>query len=124
MGLVAGENSDLVLITSDNPRSEEPMSIMRQIEKGVQKSGLNKITGAVDRLIEKAGYIMEADRRLAIRWAVSMADEKDLILIAGKGHEDYQIVGGEKRHFDDREEAALAAQLVERAPGRRGNKGE
>ncbi len=124
MGLVAGESSDLVFITSDNPRSEEPLSIMRQIEKGVQKSGLKKIAGSIHRIIENPGYVLEADRRLAIRRAVSVADEKDLVLIAGKGHEDYQIVGGEKRHFDDREEAALAAQLIERATGRRGGKGE
>jgi UDP-N-acetylmuramoyl-L-alanyl-D-glutamate--2,6-diaminopimelate ligase len=124
MGLVAGESSDLVFITSDNPRSEKPLSIMRQIEKGVQESGLTKIAESVDHFEERAGYIMEADRRLAIRRAVSVADEKDLVLIAGKGHEDYQIVGVDKRHFDDREEAALAAQLVERAAEEKGSKRE
>jgi UDP-N-acetylmuramoyl-L-alanyl-D-glutamate--2,6-diaminopimelate ligase len=124
MGLVAGESSDLVFITSDNPRSEKPLSIMRQIEKGVQESGLTKIAESVHHLEEKAGYMMEADRRLAIRRAVSVADEKDLVLIAGKGHEDYQIVGGDKRHFDDREEAALAAKLVERAAEEKGSKRE
>jgi UDP-N-acetylmuramoyl-L-alanyl-D-glutamate--2,6-diaminopimelate ligase len=124
MGLVAGESSDLVFITSDNPRSEKPLSIMRQIEKGVQESGLTKIAESVDHFHERAGYIMEADRRLAIRRAVSVADEKDLVLIAGKGHEDYQIVGVDKRHFDDKEEAALAAQLVERAAEEKGSKRE
>ena len=124
MGLVAGQGSDLVFITSDNPRSEKPLSIMRQIEKGVQDSGLTRFIESVDHLKGKAGYVMEADRRSAIRRAVSVADEKDLILIAGKGHEDYQIVGSEKRHFDDREEAALAAQTVLRAAVRKGSKGE
>ena len=124
MGLVAGQGSDLVFITSDNPRSEKPLSIMRQIEKGVQDSRLTKSIESVEHLEEKAGYVMEVDRRLAIRRAVSMADETDLVLIAGKGHEDYQIVGSEKRHFDDREEAALAAQTVLRAAVRKGSKGE
>jgi UDP-N-acetylmuramoyl-L-alanyl-D-glutamate--2,6-diaminopimelate ligase len=55
------------------------------------------------------GYFLEVDRREAIRKAVSLADQDDMVLIAGKGHEDYQILGNEKRHFDDREEAARAA---------------
>ena len=55
---------------------------------------------------------MEANRREAIRKAVRLAGGKDLVLIAGKGHEDYQIIGGERRHFDDREEAAAAASGV------------
>ena len=105
MGLVAGQGSDLVFITSDNPRSEKPLSIMRQIEKGVQDSGLTRFIESVDHLKGKAGYVMEADRRSAIRRAVSVADEKDLILIAGKGHEDYQIIGTKKYPFNDRLEA-------------------
>ena len=58
------------------------------------------------------GYLIEPERREAIRKAFRLAADEDLILIAGKGHEDYQIVGGEKRHFDDREEAVLAASEV------------
>ena len=109
MGLVAGENSDLVFITSDNPRSEDPLSIIAQIEKGIQETGLTRLNNSAQRPFTGSGYFVEADRRRAIRQAVALADETDLVLIAGKGHEDYQIVGGERKHFDDREEAALAA---------------
>jgi len=112
MGIVAGEHSDLVLITSDNPRSEDPLAIMAQIEKGIRKSGLSRMEGSsTDRFVE-TGYTMEVDRRKAIRRGVAMAHEKDLVLIAGKGHEDYQIIGDRKRSFDDRKEAALAASEV------------
>jgi UDP-N-acetylmuramoyl-L-alanyl-D-glutamate--2,6-diaminopimelate ligase len=108
MGLAAGENSDRAVITSDNPRSEDPLSIMEQIEKGVRAAGLKRLKETPAGPSEGSGYLMEADRRKAIRMAVAMAGEKDLVLIAGKGHEDYQIVGGEKRNLDDRIEAALA----------------
>jgi UDP-N-acetylmuramoyl-L-alanyl-D-glutamate--2,6-diaminopimelate ligase len=109
MGWVAGKNSDLVLITSDNPRSEEPLSIIEQIERGTQESGLVRLDAFEKGLFAESGYLLEADRREAIRKAVSMAREEDLVLIAGKGHEDYQIIGSERRTFDDRKEAALAA---------------
>lgn len=109
MGLVAGENSDLVFITSDNPRSEDPLSIIAQIEKGTQATGLIRLNNSSQRPSTGSGYFVEADRRQAIRKAVALADERDLVLIAGKGHEDYQIVGGQRKHFDDRKEAALAA---------------
>ncbi|MFH1488137.1 MAG: cyanophycin synthetase, partial [Pseudomonadota bacterium] len=109
MGLIAGKNSDLVLITSDNPRSEEPLSIMKQIETGVQESGSKIMEKQTGEAHHESGYLLEVDRRKAIRLAISMARENDLVLIAGKGHEDYQIVGQDRRRFDDREEAALAA---------------
>jgi len=109
MGHVAGENSDMVFITSDNPRSEEPEFIIGQIEEGVKQSGLIKAEWSPSASSRVGGYFVEVDRRNAIKKAISMADEKDLVLIAGKGHEDYQIVGSEKRFFDDRKEAALAA---------------
>lgn len=109
MGLVAGENSDLVFITSDNPRSEDPLSIIAQIEKGTQATGLIRLNNSSQSPSTGSGYFVEADRRQAIRKAVAMADERDLVLIAGKGHEDYQIVGGQRKRFDDRKEAALAA---------------
>jgi len=107
MGLIAGENSDLVFITSDNPRSEDPLSIIRHIEEGTRKAGLNRVE--LPSHAQVSGYYVEVDRRKAIRRGIAMADKEDLVLIAGKGHEDYQIIGGEKRYFDDREEAALAA---------------
>ena len=109
MGLVAGELSDLVFITSDNPRSEDPLSIVEQIEKGTQNSGLSRLEYASCDPSVGRGYFTEVDRRRAIHQTVSIANEKDLVLIAGKGHEDYQIIGNERRGFDDRKEAALAA---------------
>ncbi len=108
MGFAAGENSDIVFITSDNPRSEDPEAIIEQIEKGVLGSGLPKVAGSGLSETER-GYVIASDRRDAIQRAIAIADKTDLILIAGKGHEDYQIIGHEKIHFDDREEAALAA---------------
>ncbi|MBW1887540.1 MAG: UDP-N-acetylmuramoyl-L-alanyl-D-glutamate--2,6-diaminopimelate ligase [Deltaproteobacteria bacterium] len=109
MGLIAGENSDVVFVTSDNPRSEDPDSIIAQIEEGIRKSGLKSKLWASGSESMGKGYFIEVDRQKAITNAISMAKEKDLVLIAGKGHEDYQIIGGEIRYFDDRKEAASAA---------------
>ncbi len=109
MGLVAGENSELVFITSDNPRSEDPESIIAQIEKGTQKTGLTRKEWSAESRSVGPAYFIEEDRRKAIQKAIATATENDLVLIAGKGHEDYQIYSGEKRYFDDREEAARAA---------------
>ena len=109
MGLVAGENSDIVFITSDNPRNEDPESIVMQAQVGVEKSGLAELKWPKDSMGEGPGYFIEVDRREAIKKAVSIANTNDIILIAGKGHEDYQIVGSERRFFDDRKEVALAA---------------
>lgn len=108
MGRVAGQYSDLVFVTSDNPRTEEPAAIVQQIEEGVQESGLDVLSG---NSLEGAGtgYVLDLDRGSAIQKAVRMARGGDLVLIAGKGHEDYQIIGKRKRHFDDREVAAKAA---------------
>ena len=108
MGRVAGEHSDLVFVTSDNPRTEDPAAIAVQIEEGVHESGLKKLEGASDEDLTEPGYILELDRGKAIQSAIGLAHESDLILIAGKGHEDYQIIGKEKRHLDDREVAAQA----------------
>lgn len=94
MGSIAGEYSDVVIITSDNPRNEDPLRIISEIEAGVR---------------EKIGvYQMIPDRRDAIHRGVSMARPGDVVIIAGKGHENYQIVGGDKFHFDDREVALEA----------------
>ena len=116
MGRVAAENSDLVFVTSDNPRTEDPSAIAAQIEEGVLESGVKKLEDASDEELAGPGYILDLDRANAIRRAVELADESDLILIAGKGHEDYQIIGKEKRHFDDREVAAEAVRYLAHNP--------
>jgi len=106
MGRLAGEHSDVAFITSDNPRSEDPLSIVKEIEKGMLDSGLKRGGGNNH---PGKGYFLEVDRRQAIRRAVAMAEETDVVLIAGKGHEDYQVIGSERRAFSDQEEAARAA---------------
>jgi UDP-N-acetylmuramoyl-L-alanyl-D-glutamate--2,6-diaminopimelate ligase len=89
MGKIAIDFADYVIITSDNPRTETPMSIIEDILQGVGKTKIPHIT------IE--------NRRQAIRYAIENAQKDDIILLAGKGHEDYQIIGTEKLHFDERE---------------------
>ncbi|HHQ8915148.1 TPA: glutamate ligase domain-containing protein, partial [Bacillus cereus] len=87
--------SDFVFITSDNPRSEDPQAIMKDIEKGFsQNNNLN--------------YKVEVDRELAINHAINMASSNDIVLIAGKGHETYQILKDSTIHFDDKEKARQA----------------
>ena len=98
MGQVAARHSDLVMVTSDNPRTENPQTILTQIEQGIQ-SLLPE---------ERCPYQIIPDRAEAIHAAVAEAKDGDLLLIAGKGHEDYQILGTTKIHFDDREEARKA----------------
>lgn len=97
MGMIAARYSDYVFVTSDNPRSEDPEAILRDIEPGVLDAGLR-----ADR------YEMIADRRTAIQKAIEKASPKDVVLIAGKGHETYQLIKGATLHFDDREEARAA----------------
>ncbi|GMV99533.1 MAG: UDP-N-acetylmuramoyl-L-alanyl-D-glutamate--2,6-diaminopimelate ligase [Candidatus Hydrogenedentota bacterium] len=100
MGKVAGELSDFAIITSDNPRTEDPETIVLDIEVGMQQSGKSKYQE----------YLTIVDRREAIREAIARARPGDLVLIAGKGHENYQILGSTKLHFDDREEAIAVIQ--------------
>jgi UDP-N-acetylmuramoyl-L-alanyl-D-glutamate--2,6-diaminopimelate ligase len=109
MGYAAGKLSDLVVVTSDNPRTEDPEAIITQIEKGVIASGMKKLDALPSHRAAGSGYILDPDRGRAIRKAIEAANKRDIILIAGKGHEDYQIIGKDKRHFDDREVAAEAA---------------
>lgn len=97
MGEAAARRSDVVVVTSDNPRTEDPQQILGEIEPGVRAGGLAPLAG-------RRGYLVEADRRRAIELALELARPGDLVCIAGKGHEDYQIVGTDKHHFDDREE--------------------
>ena len=99
-----------MVVTSDNPRTEKASAILSEIEAGVRQTGLKKfpVSGFASRPGEfdsERGYFMEADRRMAIRAALHWAVPGDVVLIAGKGHEDYQILGTEKIHFDDREVA-------------------
>jgi UDP-N-acetylmuramoyl-L-alanyl-D-glutamate--2,6-diaminopimelate ligase len=91
MGAITASLSDKVIVTSDNPRSENPFTIIEEIVAGVPASHRSKIQ-------------TEPDRAKAIILAISMAKAGDVVLLAGKGHENYQIIGTEKHHFDDREE--------------------
>jgi UDP-N-acetylmuramoyl-L-alanyl-D-glutamate--2,6-diaminopimelate ligase len=104
MGRAAGLAADLVVVTSDNPRTEDPRAILDAIVPGVEESGLPRLSRG--RVLEgERGYLVEEDRRSAIALALSAARPGDAVLLAGKGHETFQIVGAERRPFDDREEA-------------------
>ncbi|MGI8908851.1 MAG: UDP-N-acetylmuramoyl-L-alanyl-D-glutamate--2,6-diaminopimelate ligase [Candidatus Sumerlaeaceae bacterium] len=94
MGRAAAELADYVIVTNDNPRTEDPEKIADQVMEGVVTIGLP---------LEHVARIL--DRKSAIEHALALADEGDVVVIAGKGHEDYQILGHEKIHFDDREVA-------------------
>jgi UDP-N-acetylmuramoyl-L-alanyl-D-glutamate--2,6-diaminopimelate ligase len=107
MGQAAAERADVVLITSDNPRTEDPAAILAMIVAGVERTGIVRRTASELRQ-GLSGYHVEADRRVAIELGVALARPGDTLLIAGKGHEDYQILGTQKIHFDDREVAAAA----------------
>jgi UDP-N-acetylmuramoyl-L-alanyl-D-glutamate--2,6-diaminopimelate ligase len=106
MGEVVGRLSDLALVTSDNPRTEDPAAILDEIEPGLRAGGLESVIPDPEGLWRrKKGYVREVDRRQAIRVALGAARPGDAVLIAGKGHEDYQILGTRKFPFDDRIEA-------------------
>ena len=92
MGKIGVELSDIAIITSDNPRTEAPMAIIQDILKGVNQ--------------ESGEYIVMEDRRGAIRYAMDIAEKNDIIVLAGKGHETYQDIDGQKHHLDEREEVA------------------
>lgn len=95
MGRVAVEMADEVIVTSDNPRSENPLSIIKEIEAGIAKTGKNN-------------YAIYVDRTEAIRQAIRKAQKGDIVLIAGKGHENYQIIGDKKFPFSDFDAARKA----------------
>jgi MurE/MurF fusion protein len=94
MGAVVAAKADLPIVTSDNPRTEDPRAIVAAIVPAVPNA-----------------FYVDVDRRTAIRAAIAVATPGDIVVIAGKGHEDYQIIGTTKHHFDDREEAAAAVGL-------------
>lgn len=97
MGAIAADNADLVVVTSDNPRTEDPDAIIREIVEGMK--GKRTQTKVI------------CDRVEAIHWAIDNAGAGDVILLAGKGHEDYQVVGHEKHHMDERE---IVAEYLEK----------
>lgn len=99
MGKVVGMKSDIAVVTSDNPRNEDPMEIIRSIEPGLVLAGMNR--GESSGVLESRSYLVIPDRSEAIRAAIRAARSGDLILIAGKGHENYQIMGNVIRDFDD-----------------------
>lgn len=90
MGKVATRKSTLAIITSDNPRTEDPMQIIKEIEAGIEVENFSK-------------YTTIPDRKEAIKMAIKFAEPKDIILVAGKGHETYQEINGVRHHFDDKE---------------------
>lgn len=90
MGNIATKKSTLAIITSDNPRTEDPAQIIKEIEAGVEPQNFSKYTSI-------------PDRREAIKMAIKFAEPKDIVLVAGKGHENYQEINGVKHHFDDKE---------------------
>lgn len=104
MGRAAVEYSDVVVLTSDNPRTEDPMVILREVEVGVREALAHR------RAVQ---YRLVPDRREAIGDAIREAHRGDMVLIAGKGHEDYQIIGTKKVHFDDREVAREAIRQLQ-----------
>jgi UDP-N-acetylmuramoyl-L-alanyl-D-glutamate--2,6-diaminopimelate ligase len=109
MGRIAASMSDFSVVTSDNPRTEDPQKILDQIKVGITPLGIReyRLSELSEGFGEK-GYIVCEDRREAIRLAIKLSRGGDIVLLAGKGHEDYQIVGTTKHHFDDREEAGEA----------------
>ena len=96
MARIAADGADLAVLTSDNPRKEDPEAILAEMKAGLDAS---------------SRYLCIADRREAIKAAVALARPGDIVLVAGKGHETYQDVGGVKHHFDDREEVRRAMGL-------------
>ena len=108
MGAVAGRLSDLIVVTSDNPRTEDPLRIIEEIQRGI----------TVDTRRDDAPRLLTiVDRREAISRAIGLARAGDVVLIAGKGHEKYQIIGGQTLPFDD---VAVAEEALSR---RRSNSG-
>ena len=87
-GEVVGKTADLAIITTDNPRTEKPMDIINEIEKGIKKT--------------KGKYKIVEDRKKAIKEAIKVATKRDIIVLAGKGHEPYQEINGEKLPYDER----------------------
>jgi UDP-N-acetylmuramoyl-L-alanyl-D-glutamate--2,6-diaminopimelate ligase len=115
MGFEAASRSNVAIVTNDNPRTESPEDIAREVLLGVERAE-KKLVSADDLLAGQDGAACILDRAEAIQLAIRAARKGDVVLIAGKGHEPYQIMGTEKRHFDDREEARRVLSLLRGAP--------
>jgi len=107
MGTAALTGSDVVIVTSDNPRTEDPLVIIGEIETGMAETGtkLAPANGNPFAVTGKTPYYVIPDRHEAVAAAIGLARPGDVVVLAGKGHEDYQLVGEKKIHFDDREVA-------------------
>ncbi len=111
MGQAAGDLADITIVTSDNPRTEKPDEIIDDILPGVRSTGVREVpvkdahdaARASDRF-----FTVEPDRRAAIHLAIALANPGDIVLLAGKGHEDYQEINGIRHNFSDRDEALAA----------------
>ncbi|MEE3452097.1 UDP-N-acetylmuramoyl-L-alanyl-D-glutamate--2,6-diaminopimelate ligase [Dialister sp.] len=103
MGRIAARNADVAIVTSDNPRTEDPEAIVKEVAAGVEEVKKKK---------DSLQYEILVDRRTAINRAIHLAGPEDIVLIAGKGHEDYQILKDRTIHFDDREEARKALKEI------------
>jgi UDP-N-acetylmuramoyl-L-alanyl-D-glutamate--2,6-diaminopimelate ligase len=111
MGEIAGRLADTAILTSDNPRTEDPLRIVAEVEAGLLQCGLARVDEGGASL-GKIGYLVEPDRRAAIAMALRVAAAGDIVVVAGKGHEDYQLVAGRRLDFDDRAVVRdLAAQM-------------
>lgn len=113
MGEIAGRLCDVVLITSDNPRTENPEKIMADIEVGLATSPLSRGNGELLLRQKRPGYDIIISRRQAIETAIRYAETDDVVLISGKGHEDYQLVATGRLFFDDRLEARKQLMAVQ-----------
>jgi UDP-N-acetylmuramyl-tripeptide synthetase len=115
MGKIAAGHADVVVVTSDNPRTEAPERIIDEIVAGIQREKAALLTVADLAAVKKhRGYVVAPDRKEAIRLGLRASEAGDILLIAGKGHETYQILGTEKIAFDDRAEALTALSELEK----------
>jgi UDP-N-acetylmuramyl-tripeptide synthetase len=116
MGRAVARDADLAIVTSDNPRTEAPEAIVAMILRGIDRAASPAVEASA--LTEaRRGHVAMVDRRRAIAEAIAHARAGDVVVIAGKGHEDYQIIGQEKLHFDDREEARAALEKLAKTRG-------
>lgn len=114
MGEIAARFSDLAVVTSDNPRTEEPLAIIEEVKAGVRRVHPHEWSRQEAVTATGRGFVTIVDRRQAIEFAAAIVGPGDLLLVAGKGHEDYQIIGRERFHFDDREELRRAFGQLEK----------